>query len=214
MEGTDNSAMRCDDRILHLLFPSVLFTTTTAGIHLTFDDGPHPIATPAVLNILRKRNIQATFFFLGQNVQQYPDIARQVASEGHHIGNHSYTHANLFFKDEPFIRKEIIQTEEIFESILNKRAHYFRPPFGYFNLTILDVVKEIGSTCVLWDIDSKDYRLTRQLDIERRVLPHATNGSIFLFHDNDATSQKLHTYLPILLDILLGKGFVFKLLEP
>ena len=206
--------MRCEARILQLLFPSVLYTTTAAGIHLTFDDGPHPTATPAILNILRERDIRATFFFLGQNVQQYPDIARQVVAEGHHIGNHSYIHTNLFFKDEAFIRKEIIQTEEILESKLGKRTQYFRPPYGYFNLAILNVLKEIGSTCVLWNIDSKDYRLTRQLDIERRVLPHATNGSIFLFHDNEATAQKLHTYLPILLDILLGKGFVFKPLQP
>jgi peptidoglycan/xylan/chitin deacetylase (PgdA/CDA1 family) len=205
--------MRYDARILQLLFPSVLYTTTAAGIHLTFDDGPHPIATPAVLNILRERNIRATFFFLGQNVQQYPDIARQVVAEGHDIGNHSYTHANLFFKDKAFMRKEIIQTEEILESTLSKRTKYFRPPYGYFNLTILNVLKEIGSTCVLWNIDSKDYRLTRQSDIERRVLPHATNGSIFLFHDNKATSQKLHTYLPFLLDALLGKEFIFKLLQ-
>jgi peptidoglycan/xylan/chitin deacetylase (PgdA/CDA1 family) len=213
MEGTYNSAMRCDGQILKLLFPSVLFSTTAAGIHLTFDDGPHPTATPAILNILRERNIRATFFFLGQNVQQYPDIARHAATEGHHIGNHSFTHTNLFFKDKAFIRKEIIQTEEILESTLGKRTKYFRPPYGYFNLTILNVLKEIGSTCVLWNIDSKDYRLTRQLDIERRVLPHATNGSIFLFHDNKATAQKLHTYLPFLLDILLGKEFVFKPLQ-
>jgi peptidoglycan/xylan/chitin deacetylase (PgdA/CDA1 family) len=205
--------MRCDTRILQLLFPSVLFTTTAAGIHLTFDDGPHPTATPAVLNILRERNIRATFFFLGKNMQHYPDIVRQVAAEGHHIGNHSYTHANLFFKGEAFIRKEIFQTEEIVESILGKRTRYFRPPYGYLNLTILNVLKEIGSTCVLWNIDSKDYRLTRQFDIERRVIYHASNGSIFLFHDNNETAQRLHTYLPILLDILLEKKFVFKFLQ-
>jgi peptidoglycan/xylan/chitin deacetylase (PgdA/CDA1 family) len=205
--------MRCDARILHLLFPSVLFTTTAAGIHLTFDDGPHPTATPAVLNILRERNIRATFFFLGQNVQRYPDIAKQVATEGHHIGNHSYTHTNLFFKDEAFIRKEIIQTEEILESNLGKRTRYFRPPYGYFNLTILNVLKEIESTCVLWSIDSKDYRPIRQFDMERRVIRHTSNGSIFLFHDSKDTAQKVHTYLPLLLDILLGKDFVFKPLQ-
>ncbi len=202
--------MRCDARILQLLFPSVLFTTTTAGIHLTFDDGPHPTATPAVLNILRERNILATFFFLGQNVQQYPDIARQVATEGHHIGNHSYTHTNLFFKDKAFIRNEIIQTEDILESYLGKRTRYFRPPYGYFNLTILNVLKEIGSTCVLWSIDSKDYRLKRQFDIEQRVLHQPSNGSIFLFHDNKDTAQKLYTYLPVLLDKLLEKRFNFE----
>jgi peptidoglycan/xylan/chitin deacetylase (PgdA/CDA1 family) len=205
--------MRCDARILQLLFPSVLFTTTAAGIHLTFDDGPHPTATPAILNILRERDIRATFFFLGQNVQQYPDIARQIATEGHDIGNHSYSHTNLFFKDEAFIRKEIIQTEEILESNVGKRTRYFRPPYGYFNITILNVLKEIGSTCVLWGIDSKDYKLNIKFEIERRVLPYTSNGSVLLFHDNKDTAQKLHTYLPNLLDTLLEKKFVFKLLR-
>ncbi len=202
--------MRCDARILQLLFPSVLFTTTAAGIHLTFDDGPHPTATLKVLNILRARNIRATFFFLGENVKQYPDIARQAAAEGHVIGNHSYTHTNLFFKNEAFVRKEIFQTEEILESSIGRRTRYFRPPYGYFNLTILNVLKEIESSCVLWDIDSKDYRLTKQIDIERRVIGPTSNGSILLFHDNEETAQKLQSYLPFLLDTLLGRSFVFK----
>jgi len=205
--------MRCDARILQLFFPSVLLGTTAAGIHLTFDDGPHPTATPAILNILRERDIRATFFLLGQNVQQYPDIARQIATEGHDIGNHSYSHTNLFFKDEAFIRKEIIQTEEILESNVGKRTRYFRPPYGYFNITILNVLKEIGSTCVLWGIDSKDYKLNNKFEIERRVLPYTSNGSVLLFHDNKDTAQKLHTYLPNLLDTLLEKKFVFKLLR-
>jgi peptidoglycan-N-acetylglucosamine deacetylase len=205
--------MRCYTQILNLLFPSVLVTTTDAGIHLTFDDGPHPTATPAVLNILKERNIHATFFLLGQNVQQYPDIAKQVASDGHQIGNHSYSHANLFFKDKSFIQRQIIQTEEILELNLGKRTHLFRPPYGYFNLAIMNVLKEIGSTCVLWSIDSNDYRLKKQSDIELRVLKNLSNGSICLFHDNKYTAQKLCTYLPNLLDILLEKKFVFKPLQ-
>jgi peptidoglycan-N-acetylglucosamine deacetylase len=205
--------MICYTRILNLIFPSVLVTTTAAGIHLTFDDGPHPTATPAVLNILKERNIHATFFLLGQNVEQYPDIAKQVVSDGHQIGNHSYSHANLFFKNKSFIKKQIIQTEKILELNLGKRTHLFRPPYGYCNLAIMSVLKEIGSTCVLWSIDSKDYRLERQSDIELRVLKTISNGSVCLFHDNKYTAQKLYTYLPNLLDILLEKKFVFKPLQ-
>jgi peptidoglycan/xylan/chitin deacetylase (PgdA/CDA1 family) len=80
-------------------------------------------------------------------------------------------------------------------------------------MTILNVLKEIGSTCVLWGIDSKDYKLNNKFEIERRVLPYTSNGSVLLFHDNKDTAQKLHTYLPNLLDTLLEKKFVFKLLR-
>jgi peptidoglycan-N-acetylglucosamine deacetylase len=205
--------MTCGTQILKLLFPSVLVSTTAAGIHLTFDDGPHPAATPAVLDILKERNIPATFFLLGQNVEKFPDIARQVVSEGHQIGNHSYSHTNLFFKNKSFVQKQIIQTEEIFELKLGKRTHYFRPPYGYSNLTILNILKEIRSTCVLWNIDSKDYRLEKQSDVERRILNNISIGSILLFHDNKHTAHKLHTYLPGLLDKLLEKKFVFKTLQ-
>jgi len=205
--------MICKMRILKLLFPSVIFSTTAAGIHLTFDDGPHPTATPAVLGMLRERNIPATFFFLGQNVQQYPDIAKQVVSEGHQIGNHSFTHSNLFFKDKQFIQKQIIQTEEILESKLGIRTRFYRPPYGYFNLTLLNLLEEFGSACVLWNIDSKDYRLKKRSDVERRVLNRISNGSIFLFHDNNHTAHNLHTYLPGILDKLLEKKLVFKPLQ-
>ncbi len=205
--------MRCGMRILKLLFPSVIVTTTAAGVHLTFDDGPHPTATPAVLSILRERKIPATFFFLGQNVQQYPDIAKQVVSEGHQIGNHSFTHSNLFFKDKSFIQKQISQTEDILELKLGIRTRLFRPPYGYFNLTLLNLIEEFGSACILWNIDSKDYRLKKRSDIEHRVLNKISNGSILLFHDNNYTAHRLHTYLPGLLDKLLEKKFVFKPLQ-
>lgn len=204
--------MRYEIRILKLLFPSILFTTTDREIHLTFDDGPHPVATPAVLDILKIRGIYATFFLTGQNVREYPDIARRVKSEGHQIGNHSYIHASLFFKKKEIVQKQIQQTAEVLESIVGKHSRAFRPPYGYFNLTTLRVLEELGLTCVMWSINSKDYRSSTQASIERRVIPHITNGSILLFHDNRHTAQVLHTYLPVLLDTLIGKGFIFNTL--
>ncbi len=200
-----------DTRIIKFIFPSVLIKTTSDGIHITFDDGPHPAATPAVLNILRERNISATFFFLGRNAQQYPDIAKQVVLEGHQIGNHSYLHTNLFFKNKSLVKEQIIQTEEILESNLGRRTRFFRPPYGYLNLTILNLLKEIGYKCVLWNIDSKDYRSNKQ-EIEKRIPDRILNGSILLFHDNHHTAMKLHTYLPDILDKLIEKKYIFKTL--
>jgi peptidoglycan/xylan/chitin deacetylase (PgdA/CDA1 family) len=204
--------MRLDFQILQKVFPSVLFCTTDESIHLTFDDGPHPNATPFILQELKKLDIRATFFLLGQNVQKFPDLAYQIHADGHQIGNHSFTHTNLFFKKKSFVRDEILKTSEIIEAITNTSSRYFRPPYGYFGWTTLNVLRELGLICTLWNVDSKDYKLNSIADISRRVLPCTTNGSILLLHENYKTSQRIQTYLPILLDSLHRKGFIFKTL--
>ncbi len=212
MERTDNSKMRLDIQILKKLFPSIIFNTEDDSLHLTFDDGPHPIATPIILQELKKQNIKATFFVLGQNVQKFPDLVRQIHAEGHQIGNHSYTHSNLFFKNKTFIQGEILRTKDTIEKIIGTHSKYFRPPYGYFNRTILKILREFGLTSVLWDVDSKDYKLNSVSGISRRVIPNTSSGSILLFHDNDLTSEKTTTYLPVIIDILLKKKFIFKTL--
>ena len=195
------------------IFPTVLFNMGDQSIYLTFDDGPHPIATPLVLRELKKHKIKASFFLLGQNAQKFPDLVRKINAEGHQICNHSFTHANLFFKNKAFLRNEILRTVETIESITGTHTNYFRPPFGYFNWTTMNVLHELGLTCVLWDVDSKDYKLNSVTDISNRVIPNTTNGSILLFHDNDLTSQKVETYIPTLLNTLIKKDFNFATLS-
>jgi peptidoglycan-N-acetylglucosamine deacetylase len=204
--------MRLDIQILKKIFPSILFNTSDESIHLTFDDGPNPIATPLVLHELRKHNINATFFLLGQNAQKYPELVHMIKAEGHQIGNHSFTHTNLLFKNKLFSQNEIVRTKEILENIVGKHSKYFRPPYGYFDWFTINVLRELGLTCVLWDVDSKDYKLNTVTDIAHRVIPNTTNGSILLCHDNNETSQKVLSYLPFLLDTLKNKGFIFKTL--
>jgi peptidoglycan-N-acetylglucosamine deacetylase len=204
--------MRWDIHTLKRLFPSVLFNTKNESIHLTFDDGPHPVATTLILQELKTHNIKATFFLLGQNAQKFPDLVHRIHAEGHQIGNHSFTHKSLLFKNKTFLRDEILRTKEILETIIGTHSKYFRPPYGYFNWTILDVLRKLELTCTLWDVDSKDYKLNSVTNISDRVIPNTSNGSILLFHDNINTSAKVQTYLPALLDTLLNKGFNIKTL--
>ena len=204
--------MICNIEILQKLFPSVLFSTNYRGIHLTFDDGPHPIATPQTLEILRKRDIHATFFLLGKNVERHPEIAQKINAEGHQIGNHSYSHNTMFFKKKSWVQKEIQQTEEILESTVGKHSCGFRPPYGYFDFTTLKVIAESGLKCILWSADSKDWKSGTSASIEHRVLRRMQNGSILLFHNNQHTEDRLHIYLPTILDTLLGNGFIFNTL--
>jgi peptidoglycan/xylan/chitin deacetylase (PgdA/CDA1 family) len=157
-------------------------------------------------------NIKATFFLLGQNVQEFPDLVRQIYAEGHQIGNHSYTHSNLLFRRKKFIYDEILRTKEVLEGVIGVHSQYFRPPYGYFDLTTLNVLRELDLTCVLWNIDSKDYSINTEADITHRVIQKTKNGTILLLHDNNLTSHKVEKYLPSILDILLRKGFNFKTL--
>lgn len=204
--------MRWDIQILKRFVPSVLCNTKDENIHLTFDDGPHPITTPLVLRELRAHNIQATFFLLGQNALKYPDLVRKIHADGHQIANHSFQHTNLIFKNKAIVRDEIQRTKEVLETIIGTHSRYFRPPYGYFDWRTLKVLREYGLTCVLWDVDSRDYRLHSTADIVTRVQRNTTNGSILLFHDNDLTSGKTKSYLPALLDYLMNKKFTFKTL--
>jgi peptidoglycan/xylan/chitin deacetylase (PgdA/CDA1 family) len=205
--------MTWDIQILKKIFPSILFSIVGESIHLTFDDGPHPVATPLILQKLKELNIRATFFLLGQNVQKFPDLVQQIHNDGHQIGNHTFTHTNLLFKNKIFLRDEILRTKEVLEMTIGTHSHFFRPPYGYFDWTTLRVLRELDLTCVLWSIDSKDYELNSVSYISNRVMQNTANGSILLFHDNIETSQRVQTYLPILLDILLRKGFNFKTLQ-
>jgi peptidoglycan/xylan/chitin deacetylase (PgdA/CDA1 family) len=204
--------MRWDIKILKQLFPTVLFNIMDESIHLTFDDGPHPIATPIILQELKRCNILATFFILGQNAQKFPDLVRRIHAEGHQIGNHSFTHRNLMFKGKPFLRDEIQRTMETLDTIIGRHSRYFRPPYGYFDWTTINVLRELELTCTLWNVDSKDYRLISTAEIFHRVIPNTTQGSVLLFHDNNNTSTRAKTYLPVIIDTLLGKGFNFKTL--
>ena len=203
--------MSVEINILKGLFPSILFSTGE-GVHLTFDDGPHPIATPKVLQILKSRNIKASFFLLGQNVQKFPDLVHQIHADGHLLGNHSFTHSNLLFKNKDFVRSEVRQTKAKLEEIIGTHSQYFRPPYGYFDFTTLAVLRDLKLTCVLWNIDSNDYKNKTHVNISNRVVRKTKNGSIILLHDNTATSTIITEYLPKMLDVLLQKDFIFKTL--
>ena len=212
MERANGKTMRLDIQFLKLFFPSILFHTHQ-GIHLTFDDGPHPLATPLVLRELKKFDIKATFFLVGQNAKEYPDLVRQIQADGHQIGNHSYTHTNLLFRKKSSVYDEIYQTKEILNEILGGHSRYFRPPYGYFDYTTMNVLRELDLTCVLWNIDSMDYSILSEQEIANRIVKKSKNGTILLCHDNNLTSQKVEKYLPPFLDIMLTKGFNFKTLS-
>jgi peptidoglycan-N-acetylglucosamine deacetylase len=196
--------------LIQAVFPSVICNTREKCVHLTFDDGPHPEATNTVLEILKERDIQATFFVIGRNVEKYPGLVERILTNGHMIGNHAYSHTSLFCKGKNAVKQEILQTEEILQTITGKQSRVFRPPYGYFNPITLNILNELKMKCVLWDVNSKDYLFSNYTSIESRVIPNTMNGSILLFHDNKKTAQNINLYLPKLLDLLIAKNLIFR----
>ena len=150
---------------------------------LTFDDGPDPVITPAVLDALDKSGSRGTFFMLGGNVAKYPDIAASVSERGHLIGNHSMTHRKMFFMKRNEVEREIDETQKVIFDSTGQSPKLFRPPYGMFDCTCAHVVKQKGLSMVLWTVLSGDYSDYLPNTILKTVKPFIRPGSIIVFHD-------------------------------
>lgn len=185
-------------RPIQFLFPQIRWTGPAHHVYLTFDDGPHPVATPRVLRELSDHGVKATFFLLGSNVERFPDLAKQIVSEGHTVGNHAFDHASLLFKSARFVADQIGRTRESIRRHTGVTARYFRAPYGFGGPTMYNTAKEQGHEVVFWDIDPGDYgKDTAPETIVRRSISTLRPGSIVLFHDNDRTKDRVSAVLKL-----------------
>ena len=191
------------------LFPSILWHSNDPTVHLTFDDGPHPTATLTVLDILKRRNLRATFFLLGENVNRYPDLTREINDQGHSIGNHSLTHSSLLLRPSSWQSHQIRDTNEVIQKTIGRTPELFRPPFGHFDLRTIKAASTQGLKTVMWDVDSRDYSASGIQSIIQRVCRQTGRGSIVLFHDNNSTLARIPEYLNPILDILEQRNLTF-----
>ena len=200
-------------KIYRVLFPSVTFSGAGNAVHLTFDDGPHPTATSIVLNILKQFNLKSTFFLLGRQVEQFPELARLIAADGHTIGNHSFSHGNLVFRREGFVRREVTTTNELIFQTCGVKPKLFRPPFGFFDLRTLNIVESLEMRLVHWSNDSRDFESRTTEENIVNLIRRIDKGSIVLLHDNDSTAGKIGTILPTMIRGLLNRGLNFSSLD-
>ena len=172
-------------------------------IALTFDDGPHPVCTPQLLDGLKKRDVQVTFFVTGPNVESYPDIVKRASEEGHLIGNHTFHHVQLTAANSDEFKKEIISTNDIIQEVTGKETSFIRPPYGSWDKKY---EKELNMFPVLWDVDPLDWCSTNVDKVVRNVLSHTKENSIILMHDSyDSTV----TAALQIVDILKAEGYEF-----
>ncbi len=164
----------------HLVLPEEK-KTEKKRIALTFDDGPHPIYTPQMLELLKEEQVPATFFLLGENVELYGDVVKEIAKEGHLIGNHTYHHVQITSLSLEEACKEIQETSDLIEELTGIGTEYVRPPFGTWNE---ELEERLNLIPVMWSIDTKDWT-TQNVDwIVRETVKHAEDHDIILMHDS------------------------------
>jgi peptidoglycan/xylan/chitin deacetylase (PgdA/CDA1 family) len=176
-------------------------------IAMTFDDGPSATLTPKLLDLLAAHHIKATFFVIGENVAEHPDIVARAAREGHEIANHSWSHPNLAKMSDEGVRRQLWQTDEAIKSATGTRPTLLRPPYG--SITEREkrwIHDEFGYQIVLWDVDPYDWKRPGPAVVRNRILQETRPGSIVLSHDiHPGTIEAM----PSTFDALQAKGFKF-----
>ncbi|HEX2925281.1 MAG TPA: polysaccharide deacetylase family protein [Ruminiclostridium sp.] len=183
-------------------------------VALTFDDGPYPPYTGQILDILKENNIQATFFLIGQNAEKHPELVQRIAADGHQLGNHTFDHVDLLKADREKIAFEVDHTSKVIADIIGKAPHVVRPPHGFRDAVVLDMMAERNLKVVEWSIMSRDWTNPGVDAIVSRTVSKVKNGSIILLHDGDGLESKKSRMETVeatrlIIQDLLAKGYKF-----
>lgn len=180
-------------------------------VALTFDDGPHPVNTPKVLDILAKYGVKATFFVTGNGARKYPDLVRRIVAEGHTLGNHTLDHPDLSRLSKAKVEKQFADTQAAVDAALgcHHELSLYRPPYGAMNESTRDVVRERGGAMLIWRVDSNDWRHRSEPE---KIMTEVFGGSggvtagggVILFHDIHPQTVQM---LGDVLERLHGDGF-------
>ena len=176
-------------------------------IAMTFDDGPSATLTPKLLDLLAARHIKVTFFVIGENVAEHPEIVARAAREGHEIGNHSWSHPNFAKMSQESVRSQLQRTDDAIKNATGKRPTLMRPPYG--SLTEREkrwIHDEFGYQIILWEVDPYDWKRPGPAVVRNRILKETRPGSIVLSHDIHLGTIEA---MPSTLDALEAKGFKF-----
>lgn len=216
---------RCAVALLALLLSFSLFLFPVSGretigvysrantgekvIAFTFDDGPHPHYTDEILSILEKENVRATFFEIGVNIAEYPEITRRVAAAGHEIGNHSYTHPIGRATDPSIWEEEIRKTDVLLAELGIEKPTLFRPPQGKCPTGLTELLASTNKIAILWNIDTRDWEHRSTDEIIKEVEGNLRGGDIVLFHDFVSAESTTIPAIKKLIPALKQRGYQF-----
>jgi len=198
--------------LLKKLYPKLIWhiDNDSRYIYLTFDDGPIPIVTPFVLNILKQYDAKATFFCIGDNVGKHPDIFAQIVNEGHAIGNHTFNHLKGWKTEDKTYLDNFLKADDLLHTNL------FRPPYGRIKRAQIKLLQQAKPELkiIMWSILSGDFDIgLRPEDCLDNVLENTGNGDIVVFHDSLKAFDRLKYVLSWAMERWSKEGYVFKSLE-
>ncbi len=183
--------------------------TEKKTVALTFDDGPHPIKTRKVLDVLKKHDVKATFFIIGENAQKNPEIVQEIAAMGHEIGNHTFDHKSVYKLPEKTLVESVKKCENIIKQITGQKTVLFRPPEGFMNDGIASAMQKQGYDVILWRVDTYDWKGRSAIDIYKTVTQNVKCGDIILMHDYIWRKSNTAEALDLIIDELKKQGYEF-----
>ncbi|AOW21480.1 polysaccharide deacetylase family protein [Urechidicola croceus] len=199
--------------LIQFLFKNLIWSFSNSNknektIYLTFDDGPTPHITKWVLNTLEEYNAKATFFCIGKNIKNHPNIYQQIVSKGHSIGNHTNNHLNGWKTSTQKYIENIDLAEKLIDNNLPK---LFRPPYGKIKPNQARKIRNKGYKIIMWEVLSADFDTTISNEkCLENVIKNTKNGSIIVFHDSVKAGNKMKYALPKVLSHFNDNGYQFK----
>ena len=199
-------------------FPSYVWDIPSKEkiIYLTFDDGPTPVITEKVLEILATYKAKATFFCIGKNIIENPIVYQHILDEGHAIGNHTYTHEKGWLTTKNDYVDSVEKTQETIQQTSNSTnlQKLFRPPYGRIKPSQGKALQKLGYKIIMWDVLAIDWDASiSEKKVLQNVLNNTESGSIIVLHDSVKASKNMLSVLPKILDYFDKKGFAFKKIE-
>ena len=181
---------------------------------LTYDDGPNDPYTWRLLEVLERHQVKATFFLIGQYVQQKPEIARAVVAAGHAIGSHTWSHPNLIFQQVTELRRQLVQTRQAILDATGVETKIFRPPFGGRRPATLRTVRAFGEQTVMWNVTCYDWKAKSADEIVAHAERQIRGGDVILLHDGSHVRMGVDRSRSVeasdrILSRYLGEGFEF-----
>lgn len=211
-----------------LILPGILWAGYAPGAHLatfgsirrgpggarkvalTFDDGPDPVHTPKVLDLLGDAGVRATFFVVGKRAECAAELVREMVTRGHEVENHSWSHPNLWLRGPRATEQEILRGHQLVTSLTGREPRFFRPPWGMVNLAVFPTLRRLGVRCVLWSIQPEALRPVPPQDLAVRVVRGVRPGAIVDLHDAEGVRGapgRLLEALPPMLEGLHAAGY-------